>query len=429
MGIAELIGPIVGILTIIGMIVGVTNYITQFQYKIKQERLELEKEYQEKKFQDLEAKQKDLLDQLAVALRSGTIALAQKERVDEELIRLMKFLRARAGSIYIPLRSKQEQEPTGLVFLSIQPYGLEAATLKKKVIPMLSFAGRCLTSGLPFVRSNATNDPDHFDKADKISGYQTQDVLNYPLRYNEKVVAVLQLLNKEGSEKFDEKDITRVEPFAPSISEKVYQFTQMPGHLEILGVTLERDTQYATVMFCDLTRSSILFREFSTPIAIQHLNEFFERICDIAFRYGATVDKYMGDGVIFRFNVPRPVEDHPLKALHAAIEIEKAFEKLKRDWVIMEELVGDIYIRTGISFGSVYQAEVGHPQYRYLTIFGQPVNVAVNLCEVARRDKNVIVMDDQFYQKISTKVEVNSIPKDKLGKVSASISNAYELKG
>jgi len=183
MGIAEWIGAIVGILTVIGMIVGVTSYITQSQYKIKQERLEVEKEYQEKKFQDLEAKQKELLNQLAEVRRSGTVALAQKVEVDEDLTYLMQILRARAGSIYIPLRSKQEQEPTGLVFLSIQPFGHEAATLKKKVIPMLSFAGRCFTSGLSFVRSNATNDPDHFDKADKISGYQTQDVLNYPLRY------------------------------------------------------------------------------------------------------------------------------------------------------------------------------------------------------------------------------------------------------
>jgi len=49
----------------------------------------------------------------------------------------------------------------------------------------------------------------------------------------------------------------------------------------------------------------------------------------------------------------------------------------------MGEPLAGLYIRIAIAYGQVYEAVVGHPQYQYVTVFGQSVNVAVNLCDAA----------------------------------------------
>lgn len=254
-------------------------------------------------------------------------------------------------------------------------------------------------------------------------------MLNFPLWHHGEVVGVLQLLNKEGSERFTDSDIPLIEPFALSLAEKVADFVRAPENLEILGFMQEREPEYATVMFCDLTRSSLLFREMSASAAIQHINEYLERICDIGLSHGATVDKYIGDGVLLRFNVPRRVKDHPYQAVIAALEMKTAFEKLKGDWNIMGESLMSLYTRIGIAYGEVHEAIIGHPQYQYVTIFGQPVNVAVNLCEAAVRDRNVIIVDERMYKELSGKILANRLPKERLGKAISYIESAYELQG
>jgi class 3 adenylate cyclase/NTP pyrophosphatase (non-canonical NTP hydrolase) len=425
----ELVTLVTLTLTALTAVVGVTRYVTQVQFKVRQEHLEAEKEALERQHADLEARHKELVDEVAIAARIGTAALTRKQEIDDELSSVMEYMQANAGSLYIPLAAESSSEPLGLVFLSVQPFGREAAELKRKIIPIKSLAGRCFTIGQPFVRPDSKSDPSHFGQADAVSGYHTQDTLNCPLRHQGKTVGVLQLLNKKGSDRFRPADLERVEPYSVSLAGKVADFSSIPDHLEILGVTPEREAEYAAVMFCDLTHSSILFQEMNASAAIQHINEYVERLCDIAFSYKATVDSYMGDGVMFRFNVPRPVHDPPLKAVQAALEMQVAFDELKDDWITMGKLVGSVYNRTGIAYGPVHRAVVGHPQYQYATVFGPSVNVAANLCEAAKRDGNVIVVDDHTYRALAGKVQAKPVVRERLGKAAVFIESAYEVLG
>ena len=425
----EIIGLITGVLTVLGVIVTITRYLTQLQFRITQERLEAEKEAAEKRSRDLEARYQDLLNQLAIAKRVGTTAIVRKMAIDEELLSIMKVMRAQAGSILIPITRKASREISGLAFLSIQPLGEQSARLKRKIIPLQSSAGSCLRTGKPYASPDSKSDPTHYDKADLISGYRTEDMLNYPLIYQGEVIGVLQLLNKEGAERFTESDIPFVEPFAKSLTEKVAEFIYVPENFEILGFMQEREPEYATIMVWDLTQSSLLFRELGTSVAIQHINENFEKLCDIALRYGATVDKYIGDGVILKYNVPRRVKDHPYQAVAAAMEMKLGFERLKGEWLTMGEPLTGLYIRIVIAYGQVYEAVVGHPQYQYVTVFGQPVNVAINLCEAARRDRNVIIIDERAYRELSGKILAEQISREQMGKASSWIQTAYEVRG
>ena len=423
----EIIGLITGILTIAGVIVALTRYVTQLQSQVRLERLQTEKEQAEKARSDLGATNRLLLEELASARRVGAAASAKKVEIDEELSSLMRLTSAGGGSVYLPLGSDSSEEVSGLVFLTIHPVTEQTMKLRRKITPLHSLAGRCFTDGRSLVVANAKSSEDHYAKADDVSGFRTQDTLNFPLRSGGRIVGVLQLLNKQGENKFSEQDLERVQQLSTKIAAKVEDFSRLPGNLELLGVVPDTESQYATIMFCDLTASSRLFQELNISAAIQHINEYLEQLCNVAFRHGATVDKYMGDGVLLRFNVPHPVNDHPFTAVCSALNMQTAFDAIKKDWLTMGEILGSLYTRAGLAYGPVQKATIGHPQYQYLTIFGRAVNAAVNLCDTAARDHNVVVIDELLYQQISHRVRVKEIPITSLGKAQNYTSAAFEV--
>lgn len=423
----QIVSIITGLLSIGGVVVSVTRYITRLQLEVRLERLQAEKEKAETSRSDLVAMNKLLVDELAAARRIGAVASAKKGEIDEELASLMKLAEAGGASIYVPLPGDASDREKGLAFLSIQPTTQQTLKLRRKIVPLESLAGRCYKTGKPFTVADSNRSPDHFGKADQMSGYSTQDTLNFPLYQQGKVVGILQLLNKQGGSRFVEEDIIRIERLSPKLATKVEEFVRIPENMEVLGVVPQRDADCATVMFCDLTSSSTLFQELNVSAAVQHINEYLQAVCDVAFSHGATIDKYMGDGALFRFNVPRPLENHPRLALQAAFEMQRAFDELKRDWLAMGEVLDAVFIRIGIAYGPVQHATVGHPQYQYLTIFGTPINVAVNLCDIARRDRNVIVIDEMLNRQLPGRLETRQIPDVQIGKALKYTSAAYEL--
>jgi class 3 adenylate cyclase len=107
--------------------------------------------------------------------------------------------------------------------------------------------------------------------------------------------------------------------------------------------------------------------------------------------------------------------------------MKRAFDELKRDWLAMGEVLDGVYIRIGVAYGPVQHATVGHPQYQYLTIFGTPINVAVNLCDIGRRDANVIVIDEMLNRQMPGLLDTRKIPDGQVGKALKYTSAAYEL--
>jgi class 3 adenylate cyclase len=422
-----MIGIITGILTIVGVVVAVTRYVTQLQAQLKIERLEGEKTKAETARADLAAANNTLLDELAAARRGGAEASARKAEVDKELETLVRMTGASAGSVYIPLPSERSNEPRGLLFLSILPITEETAKLRKKLIPMQSLAGRCFTSATPSVESNAKSATGHFDQADDVSGYRTEDTLSYPLTVGGNAVGVIQLLNRTGGQRFTEADITSLSRLTDRISKKVDDFRLATGSFDLLGAVPEMPGESATVMFCDLTASSRLFEELTLGDAVRHLNEYFEQVCSVVFRNGGTIDKYSGDGVLFRFNVPKPVIGHEDAAVRAAVEVQSAFAELKRQWLKMGDNLSVIHSRVGLAAGPVQQAIVGHPQSQYLTLFGTAVNAAVNLCDSAPRDRSVVVIDQAIRDAVGTSRSVRPLPAENLGKAGKYTKAAYEV--
>jgi len=86
---------------------------------------------------------------------------------------------------------------------NIKPHEMENI-----VIPMEgSVAGWIVTHGEPRVINNIEIEPQHFEGVDKEIHFQTRNMLGVPMRTHEKVIGVLQAVNKHNDARFNDDDI------------------------------------------------------------------------------------------------------------------------------------------------------------------------------------------------------------------------------
>jgi class 3 adenylate cyclase len=273
--------------------------------------------------------------------------------------------------------------------------------LKRTKLPIdKGIVGRVFASGLANRVSNAPSDPDFFDGIDRKGDHETRALLTLPACRDGQSIGVVQFLNKPTG--FSDEDEAVAGRMVAAVSPKIAAFVNVPENFQALDIAWRTDRKEATIAFCDLTSSTSLLSQMSVPSAIDCINEYLELQCDIAMDSGATVDKYTGDGVMLRFNVPRPIRsgDHVITAVEAAIRMRETYRRLRAGWLVDGLPVGSTFSRIALACGDVYEATIGHPQFQQITVIGAPVNAAANMCDSAPRDRDVIVIDEQVRARV-----------------------------
>lgn len=105
------------------------------------------------------------------------------------------------------------------------------------------------------------------------------------------------------------------------------------------------------------------------------------------------------------------------------------FERLKTGWLESGIPASPLFTRVGIASGRLREAIMGHPQYQSLTVMGEPVIRASNLCSGAPRDRNVILSDEETLGGLEHRVACKPVPQTLLKKIKGQQPSAYELTG
>jgi adenylate cyclase len=83
-----------------------------------------------------------------------------------------------------------------------------------------------------------------------------------------------------------------------------------------------------TVLFADVVRSMDIAAEVGSERLREIMSELVDLATKVVRRYGGTVDKFTGDGIMAVFGAPSTLEDHAFRACLAALDIQ-AETKLK----------------------------------------------------------------------------------------------------
>jgi adenylate cyclase len=144
---------------------------------------------------------------------------------------------------------------------------------------------------------------------------------------------------------------------------------------------LESHRREITALFCDL-RGFTGFSESADPEDVMALlRDYHAAIGEIVIKYGGTLERYAGDGVMVIFNDPVPVENPALQAVHMALEMRGAIGALTDKW---RRLGHDIGFGIGIAHGFATLGTIGFEgRFDYAAI-GTVSNVASRLCDEAK---------------------------------------------
>jgi class 3 adenylate cyclase len=135
-----------------------------------------------------------------------------------------------------------------------------------------------------------------------------------------------------------------------------------------------------TVLFADVVGSM----DIAAAVGAERLREIMtmlvERSAAVVQRFGGTVDKFTGDGIMAVFGAPVAMEDHAVRACRAALGIQDATVRLAAEVKDRDGI--DLGLRVGLNSGQVIAGEVGSTSLGYTTI-GEQVGMAQRMESVA----------------------------------------------
>jgi class 3 adenylate cyclase/CheY-like chemotaxis protein len=155
---------------------------------------------------------------------------------------------------------------------------------------------------------------------------------------------------------------------------------------------LESHRREIVVVFCDL-RGFTRFAEASEPEEVMGvLNEYFEALGDLIFRFEGTLDRFEGDGLMVFFNDPVRCDDGPLRAIRMALAMRTRVRGLAETW---ERQGHDLAMGVGIAQGYATLGKIGFDGRLDYAAIGSVTNLASRLCDVAE-PWQILVTDRVF---------------------------------
>jgi class 3 adenylate cyclase len=134
------------------------------------------------------------------------------------------------------------------------------------------------------------------------------------------------------------------------------------------------------VLFADVVHSMDIAAAVGAERLREIMTDLIDRASAVVQRYGGTVDKFTGDGIMAVFGAPVALEDHAVRACLAALGVQEEVTRLAVD--VRERDGVDLRLRVGLNSGEVIAGEIGSGPFGY-TAVGEQVGMAQRMESVA----------------------------------------------
>src|ERR1700739_3144321 len=149
----------------------------------------------------------------------------------------------------------------------------------------------------------------------------------------------------------------------------------------LTSLTQSAEYKQVTLLFADVVHSM----DIAAKVGVERLREIMADLADrcaaVVRRFGGTVDKFTGDGIMAVFGAPVALEDHAVRACVAALGVQDEAKLIAV--TVRERDGGDLQLRVGLNSGQVIAGEIGSGPFGY-TAVGEQVGLAQRMESVAR---------------------------------------------
>jgi len=303
-----------------------------------------------------------------------------------------------------------------------------------------------MTNRAAVLSSDATMDA-RFSGAHSIIMQGIRSTMTLPLLHSTELLGIMHLDSLFTSNAFTEKDLQICTGMAAqaavsiqnaNLALKIEKEAQTRAQISRLippsvveqvlkgELTIEKGGRQTevTMLFSDIRGFTTMSDGRPPQEIVNTLNEYFEVMVDILFKYSGTLDKFVGDEIIGLFGAPIAIDDAPFKAVACALAMLQGLEEFNRTRAAENQAA--IRIGVGINTGNVITGSIGSTRALQYTAIGDAMNVASRLVNVASSGE--IIVSEDTYRHIKGRVEATALPPVKV-KGKADELKVYRITG
>jgi class 3 adenylate cyclase len=264
-------------------------------------------------------------------------------------------------------------------------------------------------------------------------------IVSVPLILNEKIIGVFGAVNSHNPGGFTADDGKMLTAITSQVDTAVFERLERRRLRQVLGRSVDPKVLEAllkraddslltgervilSVLFADLRGSTEWAERTDPEELVSLLNIFLGKMTEIIFKYGGTLDKFVGDEVIALFGSPVSMEDHALKASLAALEMQEVHQRIRAE--LAEEGRELPLMGIGVSSGEVITGEFGPPIRTDFTAMGRVMNLGARLCSAATG--NQIVISENTFIDLGAQADVRELEQVPLKGIQRSV-RTFEL--
>src|ERR1700751_3288023 len=148
----------------------------------------------------------------------------------------------------------------------------------------------------------------------------------------------------------------------------------------VATATTPAEYKQVPVLFADVVHSMDIAAAVGAERLREIMTELVNRSVAVVQRYGGTVDKFTGDGIMAVVGAPVALEDHAVRACLAALGVQDEAKRLGTEGRERDGI--DLRLRVGLNSGEVIAGEIGSGPFGY-TAVGEQVGMAQRMESVA----------------------------------------------
>jgi adenylate cyclase len=224
-----------------------------------------------------------------------------------------------------------------------------------------------------------------------------RSVIAVPLVNHERIIGVFGAVNGADSAGFSDNDQSLLLAITHQVDAAIFERAEQRRLRRVLGRSvdpkaldlllnraetqiLSGERRFITVLYADL-RAATTWSEKTPPEEfVATSNEFFSRMSSVIFKYGGTLDKFVGDQVIGLFGTPVSLPDHAARAARAALEMKSVHSAFQAELSADDHTIPHIGI--SLCSGDVISGEFGSAFRSEFTALGRAMHLGARICAI-----------------------------------------------
>lgn len=309
----------------------------------------------------------------------------------------------------------------------LKPRALKTRRQDDRMLISSTIVKKVQSEKVGFITGDALADK-RFDNAPSIALQMVRSSMSVPILYDNHLLGIMIIDSSVSVDAYSEKDLSLLTNIANQTAQFIKN-VEMARKIESDAVTRERfqrllspdlaemvvsgklkvekggESRVSTVLFSDIRGFTSLSEALTASQVLQMLNEYFELMVEIVFRYEGTVDKFVGDAIMVIWGAPVAHKDDPDRAVRAALDMQSALSGYNKIRSVIKK--PPIHIGIGINTGELVAGYIGSTRTMSYSVIGDAVNIASRLCSAAGAGE--VLISEDTYRRLKGQFEVTEL--------------------